>query len=102
MPIPEDIVTHVHVMAKSSPRGIIFSNQKRIDDLDNKFNSRINDKGITGVNDTNTNIDIKCAKVSDDDKLRDLPDLEDIVRRVDDDDDDDDDDEYKNMPGLQE
>ena len=67
--------------------------------MDNKFNSNIKDKGITGVNDTNTNTDIKCAKGSDENKLRDLPDLEDIVRVVDDDDDDNDD-EYKDIPGL--
>ena len=53
------------------------------------------------MNDTNTNTDIKCAKGSDDDKLRDLPDLEDIVRRVNNDDDDDED-IYKDMPGLRE
>ena len=100
LPIPADVVTRVHAMAKSSPRGIIFSNQKHIDELDNEFNSNIKNKGITGVNDTNTNTDIKCAKDSDNDKLRDLPDLEDIVRVVDDDDDDDDDDEYKDIPGL--
>ena len=77
-----------------------FSNQKHIDELDNEFNSNIKNKGITGVNDTNTNTDIKCAKGSDDDELRDLPDLEDIVRVVNDDDDDDDEDIYKDMPRL--
>ena len=69
--------------------------------MDNEFNSNIKNKGITGVNDTNTNTDIKCTKVSDHDELRDLPNLEDIVRVVNNDDDDDDDDEYKDMPGLQ-
>ena len=114
MPIPEDVVTRMHVMSKISPRGIIFSNQKHIDDLDDEFDSHISDKGIPGVNDTNTNTDIKCKKTTksvksnNDDKLLDLPDLEDIVRTADDDndndddDDDDDDDECSNMPGLQE
>ena len=104
LPIPADVVTRVHAMAKSSPRGIIFPNWKHIDELDNEFNSSIMNKGITGMNDTNTNTDIKCAKDSDDDELRDLPNLEDIARVVDDDDDDDDDDEdiYKDMPWLRE
>ena len=71
-----------------------------------KFNSHISDKGIQRVNDTNTNTDIKCKKTTksdksnDDDKLRNLPDLEDIIQTINDDDDDDD--EYNNMPGLQE
>ena len=97
MLIPEDVVTRVHGMAKSSPRGIMFSNRKHIDDLDEKINSHISDKGIPGVNDTNTNTDIKCNKLTksvksdNNDELRDLPDLENIVRTVDDDDHDDDD-----------
>ena len=78
-----------------------FSSWKHIDDLDNEFNSHISDKGIPGVNDTNTNTDIKCKKAThseesnDDDKLRNLPNLEDVVQTVDDD-------EYKDIPGLRE
>ena len=105
LPILADVITRVHQMVKSLPRGMIFPNRKHIDDLDNKFNSHISDKGIPGVIDTNTNIDIKCKettkslKFNDDNKLHDLSDLEDIVRTVNDDDDDYDD-EYGDMPEL--
>ena len=103
--IPADFIWRVRQMAKSSPRND-FSNRKHIDGLDNKFNSRISDKGIPGVNDTNTNTDIKykeitkSVKFNDDNILRDFPDLEDIVRTVNDDDNDDDDDKYDDMPRL--
>ena len=105
--MPDDGITHMHQMAKSLPSGLILPNCKHIDDvLDNEFNSIISDKGIPGVNDnnTNTNADIKyktttksSVKFDDNNKLHELPDLENIMRTINDSDDDDDDD---NMPGV--
>lgn len=61
LPMTNDTMVHTHYIAKSSPAGLVLANNQNVNDkFDDELNSINNSgKGIPGVNDNNTNIDIK-------------------------------------------